>query len=116
MENEIAKLAIENLQKQMDKLDKTMSEGFTAIYSKLDIMSDHYVKRDELERTEARIKDWADERVKDVEKTANLNQKIIFSAIGMILVAFMGYLIFLSFKPTSNGSYINYSQVEEPRS
>lgn len=82
----IYQIQIDNLTKQVDKLEKATVEGFTLLHSKLDTLGGTFTTKKEL--TDALVP--RDERLESLES----NQRwLVRSVIGMVVIALVGLII-----------------------
>lgn len=90
MENEVnEKLnqqAITFLKDEVEKLAQAMIKGFQDINSKLEVLSEHYVRRDELDRNLAT-------RDKEIEELKSNQRWVARSIIGVVITALLGLII-----------------------
>ena len=86
METQLLKQDTEYLKREVAELKKATAEGFMAINVKLDIMSDKYVRREEL----AREIEQVDEAIKKIESNQTWVVRVI---IGLVLTAIVGIVI-----------------------
>jgi len=73
----------------IEKLGNKMDAGFNDLRG-------FYINRNEFDMYKKSVEDLA-QHVKDNEKKRPLADKIVYGAVGLILIAFMGFLINLAF-------------------
>lgn len=86
MQNQLQQKDIDYLTKEVAEIKKTVNEGFAAIQAELRIMSDSYVKREELDR-ELKVRDQA------IKNTEDNIRWVVRSIIGIVIAAVVGFVI-----------------------
>jgi hypothetical protein len=79
------------LKEQINRLEASMTLGFATINAKLELMTDNYVKREELRATIKPIKD-------DVEGLMDDRKWAVRIVFGVIITAILGVIITIKYK------------------
>jgi len=86
MEDKLNQKDIAHMQEAISELKATVVNGFSAVNVRLDFMTEHFIKRDELDRELKELKE---------EITAlQDNQKwVVRTIVGFVIVAILGLVI-----------------------
>jgi len=97
MENQLQQKDIDFLKQSVDALAKSMKEGFVSVNGKLDFMTEHYIKREELDRELVQLKEKVIREASQLkEEIASLraNQTwVVRTVVGIIISALIGLVV-----------------------
>jgi hypothetical protein len=79
--------SIKYLKESISELKTSMADGFAQVHAKIDILNEHYVRRDELDRTIARVKETYISTLEDKVSALQSNQTWLVRTVGAIIIA-----------------------------
>ncbi len=99
MAKEVHPEQITSMKKELDRIDKTMTEGFSSIKAEMKILNRNYVSRDDLDKTVTKLCDKMEKNIGELQnnKADKWVQSVVAGTIyvagGAVILALMGSII-----------------------